>query len=73
MSNCQDLVVRCPRCGKRGRWFSSQWGPFCSERCKLIDLGQWFNEEHKISRELKPKDFEDIEDLPMTDSPDGHA
>jgi endogenous inhibitor of DNA gyrase (YacG/DUF329 family) len=27
------------------------WRPFCSERCKLIDLGAWFKEEHAIPGE----------------------
>lgn len=28
--------------------------PFCSKKCKMIDLGVWFNEGHKIESELKP-------------------
>jgi uncharacterized protein len=30
---------------------ASQYRPFCSERCRLIDLGAWFNEQHKIPDE----------------------
>lgn len=56
--------IPCPRCGKRGRWFAAKWGPFCSERCKLIDLGQWFNEEHRVSRPIAPRDFEGFDELP---------
>lgn len=52
-------LVRCPRCRQRGDWFAEATGPFCSRRCKLIDLGQWFSEEHRISRELRPADFGD--------------
>jgi endogenous inhibitor of DNA gyrase (YacG/DUF329 family) len=36
----------------------------------LLDLGQWFTEEHKISRELRPNDFEHLEDLPPGVDPD---
>ncbi len=37
-------LVRCPTCGRDVPWRSdSHWRPFCSERCKLIDLGEWFN------------------------------
>jgi uncharacterized protein len=44
--------VSCPTCGKPVRWApESPWRPFCSERCKLIDLGAWFNEEHSIPGE----------------------
>jgi hypothetical protein len=35
--------------------------PFCSERCKLIDLGNWLGEKYRISRPLSPEDLEDDE------------
>ena len=42
-------TVKCPRCGKPVEWKeSNRFRPFCSERCKLIDLGAWANEEHAI-------------------------
>lgn len=45
-------IVACPNCGTEVVWdSSSKWRPFCSERCRLIDLGKWFEEEHKISTE----------------------
>lgn len=56
--------VPCPRCRTVGNWFTGRWAPFCSERCKLIDLGQWFSEEHKVSRPLAPNDFEGFDELP---------
>ena len=56
-----DLVVKCPRCGARGSWFAGNWGPFCSERCRLVDLGKWLNEEHRISRTLAGEDFEALD------------
>ncbi len=56
--------VACPHCRRRGPWLESvATGPFCSERCRLIDLGQWFGEEHRISRELRPGDFEGFDEL----------
>ncbi len=45
--------IKCPACGKTGNWFAGPYGPFCSERCKLIDLGKWFNEEPRISESLE--------------------
>lgn len=43
------LEVACPHCGKPVPWSpESKWRPFCSKRCRLIDLGQWFGEEHAI-------------------------
>ncbi len=47
--------VTCPTCKKRGDWFATSWGPFCSKRCKLIDLGKWFGGEHVISEPLRPE------------------
>ena len=64
MNPATELVVSCPRCRNRGKWFGTRWGPFCSERCKLVDLGSWFNEEQRISRDLRPGDFGEFEDLP---------
>jgi endogenous inhibitor of DNA gyrase (YacG/DUF329 family) len=55
---------KCPTCKKVGDWFAGQSGPFCSHRCKLIDLGKWFGGEHAISEPLKPEHFEKFADRP---------
>lgn len=48
--------VSCPTCNKTVTWSSTEkWKPFCSERCKLIDLGDWANENHKIAGEAAPQ------------------
>lgn len=45
----QTLTVPCPHCGKAVAWQSnSRFRPFCSKRCKLIDLGAWADETHRI-------------------------
>lgn len=36
----------------------NQFRPFCSEKCKLLDLGEWTNEEHVISRPLELDDLD---------------
>lgn len=43
--------VSCPRCGKLHPWQGNTFRPFCSERCKLIDLGAWLEEKHAIPGE----------------------
>lgn len=49
------MNVKCPTCGIEVEWTpASKYRPFCSERCRLIDLGEWFNEEHKISSDETP-------------------
>ncbi|MDX1900379.1 MAG: DNA gyrase inhibitor YacG [Gammaproteobacteria bacterium] len=41
--------ITCPRCGAKNTWRTDNpVKPFCSERCKLIDLGGWASEQHKI-------------------------
>ena len=41
--------VACPTCGKRVAWQEeSRFRPFCSERCRLTDLGAWANEEYRV-------------------------
>lgn len=43
------LTVKCPTCKKSVPWTSEQlYKPFCCERCKLIDLGEWAMEEKRI-------------------------
>ncbi|RME85236.1 MAG: DNA gyrase inhibitor YacG [Zetaproteobacteria bacterium] len=49
------LKFRCPKCGRpverRTRWF-----PFCSRRCRLVDLGDWLSERYRIPGEPAPAD-----------------
>ena len=51
--------VKCPTCGRQIEWSAvSPWRPFCSERCKLIDLGAWLTEQHAIPGEQVDDDAE---------------
>ncbi|WP_226396704.1 DNA gyrase inhibitor YacG [Haemophilus sp. Marseille-Q0026] len=44
-----ELVVECPTCQKKVEWKTeNKYRPFCSDRCHLIDLGEWANEEKRI-------------------------
>jgi endogenous inhibitor of DNA gyrase (YacG/DUF329 family) len=43
------LLVDCPTCGKMVEWLEThKFRPFCSERCKQIDLGAWAEEKYTI-------------------------
>ena len=46
--------VQCPTCRREIDWSQSPFRPFCSERCKLIDLGAWLTEKHAIAGEPAP-------------------
>jgi hypothetical protein len=55
MSN--EKVVRCPTCGKAVTWSAeSRFRPFCSSRCKDIDLGAWASESYRIPVKEDPDD-----------------
>jgi endogenous inhibitor of DNA gyrase (YacG/DUF329 family) len=42
-------VVSCPTCGKKVEWTpANTFRPFCSDRCKQIDLGAWAEEKYTI-------------------------
>lgn len=42
-------VVRCPQCGGDSLFApSNRWRPFCSERCRQIDLGAWASESFRV-------------------------
>ena len=48
----------CPLCKKAADINKKNtFRPFCSERCKLIDLGEWANEEKVIQRPIHSEDF----------------
>ncbi len=49
----QGRFIPCPSCGKKGDWLAASSGPFCSSRCKLVDLGNWLGGEHVISSQLQ--------------------
>lgn len=55
-------IFPCPTCGKPSILSNENiWRPFCCERCKLIDLGDWAAENHRIVGEdaLTPQDDRD--------------
>lgn len=57
------ITVKCPHCGKTVTWTpENSYRPFCSERCKLIDLGEWASETRVITgTPLTEDDLEEIE------------
>ena len=53
-ANPLPKMYPCPRCAMQTLWQDNKFKPFCSERCKLIDLGAWANEEYKLPAESTP-------------------
>jgi endogenous inhibitor of DNA gyrase (YacG/DUF329 family) len=61
------VEVDCPVCGRRTEYSpANRWRPFCSERCKLIDLGQWASDGYAI-----PGDAPADPDAPQAPAPGG--
>jgi len=53
--------IPCPVCRNTGHYhMDNPFRPFCSERCRLIDLGQWLEEDYRVAGDPAP--HEHIED-----------
>jgi endogenous inhibitor of DNA gyrase (YacG/DUF329 family) len=56
------LKIKCPRCGTLTNWPGNPDRPFCSPRCRLIDLGHWADETYRIpAGNAPPEDEEDAD------------
>jgi len=65
LKNPTSKIVPCPTCKKSTEWSAkNKFRPFCSERCKLIDLGSWANEENAIPGEPANPLIDDYETGP---------
>jgi endogenous inhibitor of DNA gyrase (YacG/DUF329 family) len=59
----------CPICAKSVRpRADNPWFPFCSPRCKQVDLGKWLDEGYRISSEPSGEEDED-ESLALAEHP----
>lgn len=55
MKKASPRQVRCPQCGQESAWNpDNPFRPFCSERCKLIDLGAWASESYRVPVQDEP-------------------
>jgi hypothetical protein len=62
----KQRMVSCPQCGKTVAWDpANPYRPFCSERCKMIDLGAWASESYRVP-------VTENKEEPESDDP-GHA
>jgi endogenous inhibitor of DNA gyrase (YacG/DUF329 family) len=52
-------TVPCPRCGRPAVYApENKWRPFCSERCRTIDLGNWAAERYRVPEPPQPAQAE---------------
>jgi endogenous inhibitor of DNA gyrase (YacG/DUF329 family) len=55
----ESMKIKCPVCKKQTEWEGNLFRPFCSERCKNIDLAAWASEEYRIASDRRTGDEED--------------
>jgi hypothetical protein len=55
---CATMRINCPICRREQEVPTDfAYRPFCSRRCKMIDLGNWLDEVYRLSRPLQPDDL----------------
>lgn len=59
----KKLEVSCPCCKQTFEYYSSKYRPFCTERCKMVDMGHWFDESYTIAGKNNSVYIEDSEAL----------
>lgn len=53
MSEKKNLHVNCPKCKRLFSYYASDYRPFCSERCKDVDMGHWLTENYRLPSKEK--------------------
>ena len=59
--------IKCPTCRRETEWENNPHRPFCSERCRLIDLGAWVEERYRIPGKKVAPTWEDDDDQNESD------
>lgn len=52
----KKLEIKCPHCKELFNYYESAFRPFCSERCKMVDLGHWLSGSYTVPLENIPID-----------------
>jgi len=55
------MRIRCPICREWTTWEENPFRPFCSERCKLTDLGAWASESYRIASKEEEEEEDEQE------------
>lgn len=50
------MILKCPHCDAERESEGNAYRPFCSERCKLLDLGSWISETYRIQQKTEDED-----------------
>lgn len=71
MPGNDGTVFRCPMCKAILPHVNVQTFPFCSDRCRLLDLNNWIDGKYTVSRPVDPTD--ELGDMPTRDERQGGA
>lgn len=51
-------IVNCPACGAPVQWKpENRFRPFCSERCRQLDLGAWAAGDYRVPAQEEPAEL----------------
>lgn len=56
-------IVKCPTCNRETEYEGNEFRPFCSERCKLIDFGEWADEKYALPTQETSLSEEDLDKI----------
>lgn len=56
----KNLKVKCPECSQKFNYYESDFRPFCSEKCKMVDLGMWLTGNYTVASQ-EPLSESDLE------------
>ncbi len=56
-------LVKCPNCQRETEYTGNEFRPFCSERCKLIDFGEWASENYALPTQETALSEEDLDQI----------
>ncbi len=65
------LEIKCPHCQKKFNYYSSKFRPFCTERCKMIDMGHWWNESYTVPIPQSPDNSPQIDEFEIDEHDQG--
>ncbi len=69
MADGFTMIVKCPRCGKETEFEDNPFRPFCCQRCKYADLGDWFEGTHTVPG----KEADEVEKAPDSKESSGDS
>jgi endogenous inhibitor of DNA gyrase (YacG/DUF329 family) len=65
------LKIKCPNCKEKFNYYSSEFRPFCSDRCKMVDMGHWLNESYTVPIQKTPDAMPDLDEFEIDEADQG--